>query len=44
MRYLYIVYSKSEGGDPSGVLLTEKSILITVFLLFLTVIWILWRV
>ena len=44
MRYLYIVYSKSEGGDPSGVLLTEKSILITVFLWFLTVIWILWRV
>jgi hypothetical protein len=26
------------------VLLTEKSILITVFLWFLTVIWILWRV
>ncbi len=44
MRYLYIVYSRNEGGDPSVVLLTEKSILITVFLWFLTVIWILWRV
>ena len=43
MRYLYIVYSRNEGGDPSGILLTEKSILIAVFLWFLTTIWILWR-
>jgi len=43
MRYLYIVYSRNEGGDPSGVLLTEKSILIAVFLWFLTTIMILWR-
>jgi 4-hydroxybenzoate polyprenyltransferase len=43
MRYLYIVYSRNEGGDPSGVLLTEKSILIAVFLWFLTTILILWR-
>ena len=44
MRYLYIVYRRDEGGDPSGVLLTEKSILITVFLWVVTTIWILWRV
>jgi 4-hydroxybenzoate polyprenyltransferase len=43
MRYLYIVYSRNEGGDPSGVLLTEKSILITVFLWFVATILILWR-
>jgi 4-hydroxybenzoate polyprenyltransferase len=43
MRYLYIVYSRNEGGDPSGVLITEKSILITVFLWFLATILILWR-
>ena len=43
MRYLYIVYSRNEGGDPSGTLLTEKSILIAVFLWFITTIWILWR-
>ncbi|MBN1164003.1 MAG: decaprenyl-phosphate phosphoribosyltransferase [Candidatus Krumholzibacteriota bacterium] len=34
MRYLYLVYSRQEGGDPSGVLLTEKAILIDVFLWF----------
>ncbi len=44
MRYLYIVYSRNEGGDPSGILLTEKSIIIDVFLWFLAVIFILWRV
>lgn len=44
MRYLYIVYSRSEGGDPSGTLLTEKSIIIDVFLWFLSVVFILWRV
>jgi 4-hydroxybenzoate polyprenyltransferase len=43
MRYLYIVYARNEGGDPSGVLLTEKSILITVFLWVVTTILILWR-
>jgi 4-hydroxybenzoate polyprenyltransferase len=43
MRYLYIVYRRNEGGDPSGTLLTEKSILATVFLWAVTVIWILWR-
>ncbi|UCF06634.1 MAG: decaprenyl-phosphate phosphoribosyltransferase [bacterium] len=32
MRYLYLVYSRNEGGDPSGVLLMEKAILIDVFL------------
>ncbi|MCX5752070.1 MAG: decaprenyl-phosphate phosphoribosyltransferase [Candidatus Krumholzibacteria bacterium] len=44
MRYLYIVYRRNEGGDPSGILLTEKSILAAVFLWAVTVIWILWRV
>jgi 4-hydroxybenzoate polyprenyltransferase len=44
MRYLYIVYSRNEGGDPSGILLTEKSIIIDVFLWFLATIFILWRV
>lgn len=43
MRYLYIVYSRNEGGDPSGTLLTEKSILITVFLWMCATILILWR-
>jgi len=43
MRYLYIVYSRDEGGDPSGTLLTEKSILIDVFIWFVATIFILWR-
>jgi 4-hydroxybenzoate polyprenyltransferase len=43
MRYLYIVYSREEGGDPSGTLLTEKSILIDVFIWFVATIFILWR-
>jgi 4-hydroxybenzoate polyprenyltransferase len=43
MRYLYIVYRRNEGGDQSGVLLTEKSILVAVFLWALTTIVILWR-
>ena len=43
MRYLYIVYSRNEGGDPSGTLLTEKWILVDVFLWILTTILILWR-
>ena len=36
MRYLYLVYNRQEGGDPSGVLLTEKAIIIDVFLWFVT--------
>jgi len=36
MRYLFLVYNREEGGDPSGVLLTEKAILIDVFLWFVT--------
>ena len=36
MRYLYLVYNRNEGGDPSGVLLTEKAIIIDVFLWFVT--------
>lgn len=34
MRYLYLVYNRQVGGDPSGVLLTERAILIDVFLWF----------
>jgi len=40
MRYLYLVYNRHEGGDPSGVLLTEKAIIIDVFLWFAAVIYI----
>ena len=43
MRYLYLVYSRHEGGDPSGVLLTEKAIIIDVFLWFVVVIYIIVR-
>jgi 4-hydroxybenzoate polyprenyltransferase len=43
MRYLYLVYTKQEGGDPSGVLLLEKAILIDVFLWFCATILILVR-
>lgn len=32
MRYLYLVYNRMKGGDPSGVLLTEKQIMVDVFL------------
>lgn len=35
MRYLYLVYNREVGGDPSGVLLTERAILIDVFLWFI---------
>jgi 4-hydroxybenzoate polyprenyltransferase len=38
MRYLYLVYNRHEGGDPSGVLLTEKAIIIDVFLWFVATI------
>ncbi len=34
MRYLYLVYNRQVGGDPSGVLLAERAILIDVFLWF----------
>jgi 4-hydroxybenzoate polyprenyltransferase len=34
MRYLYLVYNRRVGGDPSGVLLTERAIMIDVFLWF----------
>ncbi len=43
MRYLYLVYRKNEGGDPSGVLITEKSILVDVFLWFVAVVFIIIR-
>ncbi len=43
MRYLYLVYSRHEGGDPSGVLLTEKAIIIDVFLWFAAVVYIIVR-
>ncbi len=43
MRYLYLVYSRNEGGDPSGVLLTEKAIIIDVFLWFAAVVYIIVR-
>jgi hypothetical protein len=38
MRYLYLVYSKDKGGSPSDLLLSEKFILIDVFLWILLVI------
>ncbi len=43
MRYLFLVYSRNEGGDPSGVLLTEKAIIIDVFLWFVATIFIITR-
>jgi len=43
MRYLYLVYQRDKGGDPSGVLIMEKSILIDVFLWFVLVVYILLR-
>ncbi len=43
MRYLYLVYSRNEGGDPSGVLLLDRGILIDVFLWFLAVMLVLWK-
>lgn len=43
MRYLFLVYSRHEGGDPSGVLLTEKAIIIDVFLWFAVVVFIIVR-
>jgi 4-hydroxybenzoate polyprenyltransferase len=42
MRYLFLVYKKNKGGDPSGILLLDRAILIDVFLWFLSVVFILW--
>ncbi len=44
MRYLYLVYNRDKGGDPSGVLIMEKAIVIDVFLWFIAVMVILVRV
>ena len=41
MRYLFLVYNRNKGGDPSGVLLLDRAILIDVFLWFVLVIFIL---
>ncbi|UCH82696.1 MAG: decaprenyl-phosphate phosphoribosyltransferase [Candidatus Latescibacterota bacterium] len=38
MRYMYLVYNKDKGGSPSDLLLSEKFILIDVFLWVLLVI------
>ncbi len=43
MRYLYLVYSRNDGGDPSGLLLLDRGILVDVFLWFLAVVFILWN-
>jgi hypothetical protein len=43
MRYLFLVYKRDEGGDPSGVLLMDKGILIDVFLWFLVTVLIIIR-
>lgn len=41
-RYLYLVVEEDKGGDPSEMLLTDRSIILTVVLWFLTVGWILY--
>ena len=41
MRYLFLVYNRNKGGDPSGVLLVDRAILIDVFLWFILVVFIL---
>ncbi|OQX85002.1 MAG: decaprenyl-phosphate phosphoribosyltransferase [Candidatus Latescibacteria bacterium 4484_7] len=41
MRYLYLVYNRNKGEDPSNVLIMEKSILIDVFLWFVVTVLIL---
>jgi 4-hydroxybenzoate polyprenyltransferase len=43
MRYLFLVYKRNKGGDPSGLLLLDRAILIDVFLWFVTVVLILWN-
>ena len=42
-RYLYLVYSRHEGGDPSRHLLTDKPLLLDVFLFGLASAWIIWH-
>lgn len=42
-RYLYLVYSKRGGGSPSRHLLTDKPLLLAVFLYALASAWIVWR-
>jgi 4-hydroxybenzoate polyprenyltransferase len=42
-RYLYLVYSKSGGGNPSRHLLTDKPLLLDVLLYALVSAWIVWR-
>lgn len=41
-RYLYLVLQKDKGGDPSEMLLTDRSILLTVVLWILAVGWIIY--
>ena len=41
MRYLFLVYNRNKGGDPAGVLLLDRAILIDVFLWFVLVVFIL---
>ena len=43
MRYLFIVYKRDQGGDPSGVLIMDKGILIDVFLWFVATVLIIVR-
>lgn len=42
-RYLYLVYSKREGGSPARHLLTDRPLLLTVFLYAVASAWIIWR-
>ena len=41
-RYLYLVTEEDKGGDPSEMLVSQKSIILTVILWFLCVSWILY--
>jgi len=43
MRYLFLVYKRDQGGDPSGVLIMDKAILIDVFLWFVATVLIIVR-
>ena len=42
-RYLYLVYSRREGGNPSRHFLTDMPLLINVFLYALVSAWIIWQ-
>jgi len=42
-RYLYLVYAQHGGGNPSRHLLTDKPLLLNVFLYAVASAWILWR-